>query len=168
MPVFMPTQMFRSVASITPEYLKEHGIRALILDVDNTLTGHGSQELPEHVEKWLNEMKQAGILLAIASNNFEKRVAPFAKAIGVEHVSFCCKPASWGLARARKKMGVSKKEVALVGDQVFTDAVGANFYGIPVLLCKPMYRDIKPSIRLKRVLERPLLARYRKKGGNIL
>ena len=51
-PVFMPTQMFRSVASITPEYLKEHGIRALILDVDNTLTGHGSQELPEHVEKF--------------------------------------------------------------------------------------------------------------------
>ena len=168
MHVFMPTQVFRSVSSITPAYLKEHGIRALILDVDNTLTGHGSQELPAHVEKWLSEMKHAGIALAIASNNFEKRVAPFARNIGVEHVSFCCKPAPWGLARARKKLRVSKNEVALVGDQIFTDAVGANLYGIPVLLCKPMYRDIKPTIRLKRVLERPLLAHYFKKGGTIL
>lgn len=168
MPIFMPTQVFRSVSSITPAYLKEHGIRALILDVDNTLTGHGSQELPGHVEKWLAEMKRSGIALAIASNNLEKRVAPFAKAIGVEHVSFCCKPAPWGLARALRKLHVSKREVALVGDQIFTDAVGANLYGIPVLLCRPMYRDTKPTIRLKRVFERPFLEHYRKKGGSIL
>ena len=168
MSIFMPTQMFRSVSSITPEYLRKHGIRALILDVDNTLTGHGSQELSDHVAQWLDQMKNSGIALAIASNNFEKRVAPFARTIGVEHVSFCCKPAPWGLARARKKLGVSKNEVGLVGDQIFTDAVGANLYGIPVLLCQPLYRDIKPTIRLKRILERPLLKHYCKKGGNIL
>ena len=168
MPVFMPTQMFRSVCAIDPAYLKAHGIKALILDVDNTLTGHGSQELLPAVRQWLAEMKQADIALVIASNNFEKRVAPFAQTIGVKHVSFCCKPAPWGLARARRRLGVSKSEVALVGDQIFTDAVGANLYGIPVLLCQPMYKDSKFSIRVKRILERPFLAHYRRKGGNIL
>ena len=85
MPLFQPTAIFRGVEYITPEYLKQNGITALILDVDNTLTGHGSQILPEKVAEWIETMKQAGIGLVIASNNFEKRVAPFAKRIGLEH-----------------------------------------------------------------------------------
>ena len=75
MPLFQPTAIFRGVEYITPEYLKQNGITALILDVDNTLTGHGSQILPEKVAEWIETMKQAGIGLVIASNNFEKRVA---------------------------------------------------------------------------------------------
>ena len=46
MALFQPTALFRGAEYITPEYLRGHGIRALILDVDNTLTGHGSQQLP--------------------------------------------------------------------------------------------------------------------------
>ena len=64
MPLFQPTAIFRGVEHITPEYLKENGITALILDVDNTLTGHGSQVLPEKVAEWIKTMKQAGIAYA--------------------------------------------------------------------------------------------------------
>lgn len=168
MPLFTPTAIFKGVERITPEYLRSKGIRALILDVDNTLTGHGSQELPPQVEAWLAQMKGAGIRLMIASNNFEKRVAPFARRIGLEHCSFCCKPAPFGLARARRALGVEKDGVALVGDQIFTDALGANLYGIPILLVEPMHQDTKASIRLKRALERPFIAHYYRKGGRRL
>ena len=54
-----PTAMFRRVTDITPEYLRGHGIRALILDVDNTLTAHGSQELPGDVDAWLQQMRDS-------------------------------------------------------------------------------------------------------------
>ena len=53
MPLFTPDYIFKRITFITPEFLQNHGIKALILDVDNTLTAHGSQQLPEDIEKWL-------------------------------------------------------------------------------------------------------------------
>ena len=82
-------------------------------------------------------------------------------------MAFCCKPSPTGLARARRRLGVKKEELALVGDQIFTDSVGANLYGIRMLLVQPMYRDIKWNIRLKRHLEKPFLKRYYAKGGKL-
>ena len=159
MPLFTPTIVFERITCITPEFLGARGLRALILDVDNTLTAHGSQELPPDVAAWLDTMRAAGVKLTIASNNMPGRVAPFAKRVGL--------PSPFGLRRARRAMGVSRREVALVGDQIFTDALGANLYGIPVLLVQPMRQDTKATIRLKRALEKPVLARYYKKGGRV-
>ena len=63
--------------------LREHGIRALILDVDNTLTGHGSQQLPPAIAAWLQTMKESGVKLRVASNNMPGRVRPFAQKLGL-------------------------------------------------------------------------------------
>lgn len=168
MPLFTPHVIFRGVEAITPEYLAQNGIKALILDVDNTLTGHGSQELPPQVAAWLERMKAAGVGLIIASNNFEDRVAPFAQRVGLAHCSFCCKPSPFGLARARRALGVQKQETALVGDQIFTDALGANLYGIKMLLVQPMHADTTWTVRLKRRLEGPILDHYYRRGGKLL
>ena len=100
-----PEYLFSGAAAITPEFLKGKGITALVLDVDNTLTGHDSQQLPPAIRDWLDRMRAAGIQLAIASNNNEERVRPFAQAIGLDYVAMSCKPLTFGLARARKKFG---------------------------------------------------------------
>lgn len=166
MALFQPDDWFCDVTRITPEYLKKRDIRALILDVDNTLTAHGSQHLPPEVEAWLDTMRAAGIGLTIASNNWEKRVAPFAQKIGLDHVSFSLKPLPKGLAAARKKFGLPRKNIALVGDQIFTDCLGANLYGITMLLVTPREKDTQWNIILKRRLEVPFLDHYKKKGGS--
>ena len=84
MPLFTPTIVFERITCITPEFLGARGLRALILDVDNTLTAHGSQELPPDVAAWLDTMRAAGVKLTIASNNMPGRVAPFAKRVELE------------------------------------------------------------------------------------
>ena len=78
-----PEIIFRHVESITPEFLRSRGIRALVLDVDNTLTGDGSQQLDASVQAWLDTMRAAGISLTIVSNNTAKRVRPFAGRVGL-------------------------------------------------------------------------------------
>ncbi|WP_291243720.1 YqeG family HAD IIIA-type phosphatase [Fournierella sp.] len=163
-----PEYLFSGAAAITPEFLKEKGITALVLDVDNTLTGHDSQQLPEAIRDWLDRMRAAGIQLAIASNNNEERVRPFAQSIGLDYVAMSCKPLTFGLARARKKFGVPQRQMAIVGDQLFTDRLAGTLYGIPALVVQPMYEDFKKGIRFKRRLEKPFLARYFKKGGKLL
>ncbi len=165
MRIFTPRYVFRNVTSISIAFLKAHGIEALVLDVDNTLTEHGSQHLKPEIQAWINKMKKAGIKLMIASNNVEKRVAPFAGLLGMDYVSFSCKPSPIWLLKAMKKWGISRQKIALVGDQIFTDGLAGQLYGAKVLLVRPMARDSKPTIRLKRKLEKPFLLRYYKKGG---
>ena len=168
MSLITPQHLFLNVTRITLPFLKRNGIKGLVLDVDNTLTGHGSQELPPKVEKWLKDMKQGGILLMLASNNTKKRVAPFANRLGLDYVSFSCKPAPLWLLRARHQWGLPKSAIALVGDQLFTDQLAGSLYGARVLVVRPMYHDPKPTVRLKRKLEKPFLLRYYKQGGILL
>ncbi len=166
--MFVPQVMFRDVTKITPEYLQENGILALVLDVDNTLTAHDSQEVKEDIELWLNKMQENGIKLMLGSNNTKKRVGPFAERLGLPFASFCCKPSPKWLWEAQKRWGLPKKSIALVGDQLFTDLLGGTLYGARVLVVKPLYEDIKPTVRFKRHLEKPFLLRYYKNGGKLL
>ena len=167
MSILCPDYIFKSVDRISPQFLHERGIRALVLDVENTLTAHDSQELAPGVADWIERMRDAGIALRISSNNTAARVRPFAEKLGLPFVSFSLKPAPRGLRIARRALGVEKREMALVGDQVFTDMLAAKFYGITVLMVQPVAPDFKWNIRFKRVLERPILARYYKKGGKL-
>ena len=113
-------------------------------------------------------MRAAGVRLMLASNNTKRRVAPFAARLGLGYASFCCKPSPLWLLAARRRWGLPRRAIALVGDQIFTDLLAGTLYGATVLLVRPMYQDIKPTIRLKRKLEKPLLMRYYKKGGQLL
>ena len=168
MPLLAPTVVFRRASAITPQYLQNRGIRALVLDVDNTLTAHDSQHLPADIAAWLEAMKAAGMQMMIVSNNNAARVAPFAARLGLPFCSMACKPFFPGLARARRAFGVQKCEMALVGDQIYTDVLAANLYGIPMLTVLPMYADSKAGIRFKRRLEAPIFARFYRRGGTIV
>ena len=163
--LLMPDHVFSRITAVTPEYLKQQGITALVLDIDNTLTTHDNPELPADVAAWLDARKAEGIQFAVASNNHEPRVAPFAQKIGVKWVSDAGKPLPRGFARAQAQFGVPKEEMALIGDQLFTDVLGARLFGIKALLVEPMAPDHKWYIRLKRVLEKPFVALYYKRGG---
>ena len=72
--ILTPEFIFRNVEAIRPAFLARQGIQALVLDVDNTLTGDGSQVLDDSVQAWLQEMKAAGISLTVVSNNTARRV----------------------------------------------------------------------------------------------
>ncbi|MDL2327747.1 YqeG family HAD IIIA-type phosphatase [Ruminococcaceae bacterium OttesenSCG-928-A11] len=168
MPLFVPDIIFKDVTHISLAFLRELGIEGLVLDVDNTLTGHGSHDLRPDVAQWLKAMQDGGIRLMLASNNTEERVAPFARKIGLEYASFCCKPLPRWLKEAERRWGLPRKAVALVGDQIFTDHLAGSLWGARVFLVRPMYKDSKPTIRLKRMLEKPLIQKYYDKGGKIL
>ena len=163
--LLLPDARFSGITAISSEYLRSHGIRALVLDIDNTLALHDDPALPPDIAAWLAARKAEGILLAVSSNNAEERVAPFARRIGVQWVSKAHKPAPEGCRRAQALFGVPKQQMALIGDQLFTDILGARLFGIRALLVRPLAPDHIWYIRLKRVLEKPLLWYYEKKGG---
>lgn len=163
-----PEYIFKDVTRITPEFLAQQGIRALVLDVDNTITEDRSQTLAPEVSQWLCDMREAGIGLTIVSNGTAKRVSPFADKIGLAWVSRAAKPFSLGLRVAKKRLGVQKNEMAMVGDQLFTDRLAASLYGIPAYVVLPRAEDLNKFVRFKRKLEKPFWEKYTKNGGKIV
>lgn len=166
--ILTPEFIFRNVEAIRPAFLAQQGIRALVLDVDNTLTGDGSQVLDDSVQVWLQEMKAAGISLTVVSNNTARRVRPFAERIGLGWVPLACKPLPIGLMVARRRLGVTKAQMAMVGDQIYTDRMAAGLYGIRCLFLLPRTpHDKTRGVRLKRKLEPFWIRRYFRKGGKL-
>lgn len=106
--ILTPEYIFKKIECIHPDFLAAHGIRALVLDVDNTLTGDNSQVLEPSVQAWLDEMRAAGISLTIVSNNTPKRVRPFAERVGLAWVPLACKPFTIGLRVARRVWAAKK------------------------------------------------------------
>ena len=165
MSLLYPTLYRERITDITAEDLHTLGVRGLLLDVDNTLTTHGSQHLADDVKAWLEYMQQAGFLMTVVSNSWEWRVAPFARRIGLRHTSLSCKPLPFGFLRGAKRMNLLPKQCVAIGDQLFTDIIGANLCGIPCIQLQPILPETgKPLLLLKRKIER-YVYQNRKESG---
>ena len=129
MAVFKPTGTLHCVTELTPELLKALNVHMIVLDVDNTMSPHGSQTPFPGVRAWAQSVTASGVKLIVVSNNYKKRVAPFAAQFNLPFVSFACKPFPVGYLRAKKMAGTPRRECLVVGDQIFTEC--GRFYLTP-------------------------------------
>ena len=159
-----PDYYISRITQLTPSFLRSRGIRGLILDVDNTLTTHDDPTPWPDIAAWLEEMRRKGMAMLIVSNNSDERVKPFAAVLGLDYVADGKKPSTDGMARAAGQMGLSPREIAVVGDQIFTDVWGGNRFGALTVMVQPLGPETVPFIKFKRVLERLVLRGRRPEG----
>ncbi len=157
-----PDVIFNRVWDITPEFLAKHGIKGICLDIDNTLTYDCDPHLPEQSRKWLDTLSDNKIKIIILSNNRESRVEPFAKLCGLPYIFKAGKPSRKSLPHVCITLGLQPSEIALAGDQLFTDIVCANRCGYLALMCERMGRDVQPFVILKRLPEALFMPHIRK------
>ena len=155
--MLLPQHYFRRIECIPIDWLMGLGVRAVLLDVDNTLTTHDNPEIYPAAKRWLQKAAEAGLRLVVVSNNHAPRVAPFARREGLDFECDAHKPLPGGLRRACRRLGVCPREAAVVGDQLFTDMLGGNLVGAVTILVQPIEPENGWFFRLKRALERPLL-----------
>ncbi len=152
--IFTPDAAFTDLCDITVEFLQARGITWLALDLDNTITHDCGDEIPEKIAKKLDELKTAGILLAVISNNNPVRVGRFAQKSGMICIPEAQKPSVKGLLNAALALQRPLCEGAVVGDQIFTDVWAGKNAGMTVFLVEPLGRDLGRFLRFKRRLER--------------
>ena len=158
---FYPNFTCTSAFEIPYEDLYERGIRALIFDIDNTLTEHG-KPATERTIALMERLKGIGFRVCLLSNNKEERVKMFNEKIKVDYIFKAGKPGRSGYERAMEKMGSVKENTVFVGDQLFTDVWGAKRTGIESWLVEPIDKHEEIQIVLKRYLEKPILYFYRR------
>lgn len=163
MGIFTPTALKPQATAITPEFLRSLGVKALLLDVDNTIAAYTSHQPAPGAVEWAQALKKAGFQVLIVSNNYKKRVGPFAARFGLSYISFAMKPLPFGYLRGAKMLGLPCRDCAIVGDQIFTDVVGANLCGMRSVLLTPLEPEAGLSFRLRRFFERGLRKKFAEK-----
>ena len=158
MSLFFPKVYRRRITDVTAKDLRRLGVSCLLLDVDNTLTTHDAPDLTDEVKEWLAQRQAEGFALVIVSNNRAQRVAPFAEKIGLPYYAHARKPLPFGFRAAAKQAGIRREHCVVIGDQLFTDMLGANLAGIPSILLEPIQPETRQKfIVFKRKIEKPML-----------
>lgn len=160
-----PKMYLEKATDITEKMLIENNIKGIILDVDNTLIYY-NKTLLENVDVWCKVLQQKGIKFCIVSNSNKKdKVKMVANKLDVPYISFGMKPLKRGLNKAQKILGLKNEEIAVVGDQIFTDVIGANRNKMFSILVKPLETKDILITRIKRPLEEAIIHKYLKQRG---
>ncbi len=157
MRLLTPHQRAASVYHIDYDSLWEEGLRGVIFDLDNTLCRWRAPQLDEHAAGLLWRLRTQGFRLAVLTNGRpagRERLADQLSSLQVPLIWTARKPWPSGFRRALKSMNMDAGLVAMVGDQVFTDLLGARIVGIPMVLVQPIGQREHPATRVLRCLER--------------
>lgn len=155
-----PDEHVQSVTELTPEHLHARGVRALLVDLDNTITPWRSRQVPPEVEAWIRQMQDAGFLLCFVSNTRNRdRLRWLSERLGVPYARGPMKPRRAMLRRALEMLGVEPQHAAIVGDQLFTDIWGGNRLGIYTIWVHPMHSREFIGTKCSRLVEQWLLKR---------
>ena len=162
-----PKAYFSKVQDITIQFLIKNKIKALILDVDNTLIDY-HKNLSEDVIKWALDLQGQGIKLYILSNsNHMEKIKTVAEKINVPYVGFARKPLKVGFLKVKKELNIEEKSIGVVGDQIFTDIIGGNRCKMFTILVDPVDKKDFWYTAWKRPIENALKKKIEKTEGEI-
>ncbi len=154
-----PDLVVSAIELIDLGQLKLSGIRALIIDIDNTLTPHHKDVISEDKLMWLQEAAASGFFVLLLSNNRKSRMKSITSVYGFKGYGFACKPFSPYYKKLLSDTGLKSSEVCCIGDQLLTDVLGAKINGMASIYVEPISpRDIIFS-RFSRWLEKRLMVK---------
>lgn len=155
-----PKAYFEKITEIDISFLNKNNIKAIILDVDNTILDL-DRNMPEEIKKWCENLKKQSIKFCIVSNTNKKDKVEYAAGlIDVPYFYFARKPGKSGLKKAVKLLDEKSENIAAIGDQIFTDVVGSNRCKMYSILTKPLEKRDILITKIKRPLESLVVKRY--------
>ena len=158
----LPNRITDALTDLTPQFLEQEGVKLLMLDFDNTIVPYTTSEPTEQMTGWLKTMQDSGISLCVVSNSHKDRVKIFCAKYGIDCITHANKPFSKGICECIAKYQADPKECALVGDQIFTDTLGANCTGVTSILVKAIDNH-NIWLKLRHGLEMPFILMARKR-----
>ena len=156
---FRADQHVDTLPEVSLDALARAGIRGIVVDLDNTVCAYHRPELAPGVAEWVAAARDRGFALVLVSNNFSERVALVGAQLGIPVVPNALKPLPFAFLRALKLLRTPRRATVVIGDQLFTDVLGAKLVGCRTILTTPLVAHDFPLTRVLRFLERTLAGR---------
>ena len=158
----LPAFITDKLTDLTPEFLKEQEIELLMLDFDNTIVPYTTSVATEEMDAWIKSILASDLAVCVVSNSRKDRVKIFCARYGLDCITHAKKPFSKGIRECLEKYGIPASRAALVGDQIFTDTLGANGCGVRPILVKAIHNH-NFWLKARHVLELPFIFAARKR-----
>ena len=153
---FLPRHIYPALTAVSPEKLYKEGIRLLMLDFDNTIVPYTVNEPTKLMRQWLEEAKASPLKICVVSNSRHGRVVEFCKKNGIDCITRAKKPFTKGIRECLARYQIKPEAAALVGDQIYTDVLGANSAGVCSILI-PAINNHNIWLKLRHVAELPFI-----------
>ena len=158
----LPKIIVPALTDVTEDLLHSRNIKLLMMDFDNTIVPYTTNTPTEEMRTWLETMTKSDIRLCVVSNSKKDRVKIFCGKYGIDCITHAKKPFSKGIKECLEKYNIDPRECALVGDQIFTDTLGANATCVTSILVKAIDNH-NIWLKLRHVAEMPFILMARKR-----
>ena len=158
----LPAMMADAVTDLTPALLHRRGVKLLMLDFDNTIVPYTTNTPTNGMLAWIRMMLESDIRLCVVSNSKRDRVKIFCEKYGLACITHAKKPFSKGIRECLHKFSLPAQACALVGDQIFTDTLGANCAGVTSILVTAIDNH-NIWLKLRHVAEMPFISAAKKR-----
>ena len=163
--MFLPDYILNTYKDLTAEFLVEHELDTLVLDIDNTLVPYEVESPTKELYEWFSSLENKGIKIAFVSNNNRARVELFNS--GLNYLAFykSKKPLTITMKKVMRELNSNPKSTAIMGDQIFTDVLAGKSMGFLTILVPPIKDKTDLFTKFKRKIERPCIKKYYKRLG---
>ncbi len=161
---YIPKMYKKSIHDINYESLKHQNIKCIMFDLDNTVLRVHKSIPKKEVCDLIKKLNKDFIVYIVSNNCHDKRLSLAAEKVGVDYIKFAMKPFSRGFRKIRKKHDLKKSEMCIIGDQLITDVLGGNRYGIFTVLVDPLSNKELKVTGFNRIIEKRKLKKLAKKN----
>lgn len=158
----IPKYRANALTDIHPEFFVNNGVKLVMLDFDNTIVPYTTNKATSLMLSWLTWVKDCGIYVCVVSNSKNDRVPEFCKKYDIHCITHAKKPGTKGIRRCLQEFGAVPSEAVLIGDQIYTDTLGANRCGVPSILVRSIHNH-NIWMKLRHVAELPFIFMARKR-----
>lgn len=153
---FLPKVIAPALTDLTPELFQNMGVRLVMLDFDNTIVPYTTSVPTGKMVQWLEMIQKTDLKVCVVSNSKKERVKVFCQTYGLDCITHARKPFSKGIRQCLDRYGAAPQEAALVGDQIYTDTLGANCTGVNAILVQAIDNH-NFWLKARHVLEMPFI-----------
>ncbi|MBN2908598.1 YqeG family HAD IIIA-type phosphatase [Polycladomyces sp. WAk] len=160
----VPDLYVQSIYDIDLHLLQRRGVKAAIVDLDNTLVEADRPDATPKLVSWLDQVRGMGFRVMIVSNNTRTRVSRFATPLQIPFIHRAKKPLSSAFKKALRHLETKPEETVVIGDQLFTDVLGAKRMGLFAILVVPISESEGFFTKINRMMERIVFRWMKEKG----
>ena len=153
MKTLKPSIYQKDVFSINYDKLLKLNIKNLLFDIDNTIASCKENEPSKEIIDLFNNLKEKGFNVFIITNALKKRASKFADKLNIKTYHFSMKPSSRNYNKIIKENNLKIEQTAAIGDQIYTDILGANKLCITSILVDPISKKELITTRINRIKE---------------
>ena len=162
MKLLIPNMYQKSIYDINYDSLYKDKVKCLLFDLDNTCVGYRDKKPTNDLVELFNRLTKMGFRVVVFSNSPSKRLALFSTLNVFLHPS-SRKPFKKNFYKILNKYHYQKREVCIIGDQLFTDILGGNRTGIRTCLVDPLTNEDLVFTKILRGMEQIIFKRFAKK-----